>query len=251
MCSAFERPGVSLPPVAPGNVRTALEQAVGRLLSDENVYGLAVFGSVARGEAEEHSDIDLSVLVAEGQARTEQWQLEDVAVHVAFARAIPSEGRDRVRWLMKPPFADAGIIYDPRGVLQQLKEVDTRLAARGPAPVTPADRALIRAEYREHLRVMEILDGDQAAQRLAIDEMVSRLLATYLRYRGHWWKGRRWVLPLLRQTDPEIAELAAQTVTSPTVERAVATLGLLAERVLQPLGGIPEPGETISIPQEE
>jgi predicted nucleotidyltransferase len=54
-------------------VRAAVDQ-LGEQLDD--VHGIVVFGSVARGEADRQSDIDLFVLVAEAQATNQRWAHE-------------------------------------------------------------------------------------------------------------------------------------------------------------------------------
>jgi predicted nucleotidyltransferase len=64
--------------------QAALESVVSRLQEDYYVLAAVLYGSLARGEAWERSDIDLVVVLKDGQEREiRQWELVENDIHVS------------------------------------------------------------------------------------------------------------------------------------------------------------------------
>jgi len=96
-----------------------------------NLVAAGVYGSVARGEDRQHSDIDLIVVVRRKRPRIRHTL--DSGILVTFLQETPEEARNEVRGAY-PGLNDAlggwrslRPIYDPSGLLRRLRD-----EARGP-----------------------------------------------------------------------------------------------------------------------
>lgn len=65
---------------------SALQEIRQRLHAEFNIAGLTLYGSAARGEADDESDIDLLVLTATPLTRLERHRITDIVFHVNLER---------------------------------------------------------------------------------------------------------------------------------------------------------------------
>ncbi len=98
----------------------------------EDVIATAVFGSVARGEDREHSDIDMQVIIKEGSKLSSHYFiLEDcyISVSVRTERDWVTELTHSLSGLCLTAgaFRDVLIIHDPSGAFKRLRTVAEEL----------------------------------------------------------------------------------------------------------------------------
>jgi predicted nucleotidyltransferase len=78
----------------------ALGELRRRLFAEFNVTNLVLFGSVARGEADEESDLDLLIVTARPLTRPQRHEITDVVfeVNLRFGTNFSSLVVDRTSW---------------------------------------------------------------------------------------------------------------------------------------------------------
>jgi len=86
-------------PLAP-NQRQALAELRRRLLDEFDVEGMILYGSVARGQADEESDLDLLILTAHSLTRPARHEITDVVfeVNLRYGTNFSTLVVDRCSW---------------------------------------------------------------------------------------------------------------------------------------------------------
>ncbi|HEX5504246.1 MAG TPA: nucleotidyltransferase domain-containing protein [Thermomicrobiales bacterium] len=214
--------------------------ALGRLVAHDRYLGAFVFGSVARGEATDQSDLDVQVLVRDDNPcpRINHPIVGGVPLDLTFrspaqiaalTRQQIATG-ERIPWL-----AEALIVFDKTGALRALADEARR--AR-PQPVTPAERDTMRfLLMHEREKVLRALDHDPTMAALAMQTALLSVLTMRYRLAGRWLVGSKRLLADLRRWDPALADLVAAFAVATTVRERFAAWTAIVARVAAPLGG--------------
>lgn len=215
-------------------------RSVQRLAGQERYLGAFIFGSVARGEATERSDLDVKVIVDRDNAcgNINHPVISDVKLDLTFislAQLRRDTEQERTRAVRVPMLAESIIVFDKTGALAELREWARQAT---PEHATPADFQLLRfSVYHVHNKVARALESDAPAALLAMHLGLAELLDIDRRLQGRWEVSSKRLLSELRTADPPLAGL---------VEAFVATAGLHAKfrlwtdivaHIAQPLGG--------------
>ncbi|MGY4764507.1 nucleotidyltransferase family protein [Paenibacillus caseinilyticus] len=70
------------------NERTAVRDLLQRIKAEFGVKRLLIFGSRARGEADQYSDIDLLVLTEKTRTIQDRYRLSDISADVSIAYGV-------------------------------------------------------------------------------------------------------------------------------------------------------------------
>ncbi|MPY65795.1 hypothetical protein F8S09_03665 [Deinococcus sp. SDU3-2] len=216
-------------PAAQARLEAALPAALARITATPGVYATLWCGSAARGEADEHSDLDFHALVRGDHRWRGSFVVDGVPVEV-FHNPVR-----KVRAMFAAPdHATVAIFAQGRPVIPHpdltalvAEAGATYAAGPAPRPLTPAER---------HMLLDEVIE----ARSLVRDEMhalvalnaAGRLIRALYAARG-WWevKPRAWLRDLEQHAAPE-ADLLRRVSTVPMPAQRQAALEALALAVL-------------------
>lgn len=203
--------------------------AVARAFADEleeregsNLVAVGVFGSVARGEEREHSDLDMLVIVK--RPRKSLRHHMRAGILVTILQQAPAQARDEVTG-SRPDLSDAlggwrslHPLYDPRGLLAELRRralhpspAQFREAARRGLVATFEDLGKLRnaVAARDPVEAREMAIWFTSAAVGILYDLDRRVLATgrraFIELKGHGDVDRamrrlRYDTPSLRDT---------------------------------------------------
>ena len=225
-----------MPLDVPARFRPAIRALEG-LAEHERYRAAFLFGSLARGEANEASDVDASVVTAEPVAcrSINHPRIGGVKLDLSFRsfdqlRAQTDEEIGRNERV--PMVAESVVLFDKDGRLTALREEARRVERR---PVEAGEHGHL--QFLLHHADDKARRGDAAAARLAMAEGLGDLLGIHYRLHRRWWVSNKRRLADLRGWDPAMAELVADFLTSPEVDAKLRLWDQILARVLEPLGG--------------
>lgn len=224
------------------NQKQALLAAAQDLARDRHVLAVAITGSIGRGHSDPN-DIDLVVLTRGSRYGTKRRMYHGVSVHMLtrgverFVRAnLGSRSRP---FLLRPPLADAVILWDHEQVLMRSRARSRRRLARGPRRATAGEVARLRAELVESLADLAACVSDEMAFTMLAAEYVARCAEVYLRLHGCWIPPRKNLLWELDAAAPELAKRCRRALSHLREPKAVMRVaGGLAETALDSVGGL-------------
>jgi predicted nucleotidyltransferase len=213
-------------------------RAIEALARDERYRAAFLFGSLARGEATEVSDVDANVVTAEPVAcrSINHPRIGGVKMDLSF-KSIGQLREQTDEEVAKnervPMVAETVVLFDKDGQLTALRDEARRVERR------PVDRA----EY-DFLQFL-VYHADDKARRaadpsaalLSMDEGLTFLLETHYRLRRRWWVSSKRRLADLRGWDPPMAELVAAFVATAEVATKLTLWEQIVARVAEPMGG--------------
>lgn len=204
------------------------------LYGKPEVLGLILFGSYARGDARPDSDIDLLVIVAEGETERKieakagntyemVWTTESEALRYWQG------DRDGCYWL----WLDAQIIFDKDGSTERLQAGASQILAEGKPELSASEALHRRFDFEDQLRAVKWLAGeDIPAANHALQLVASQLVTSYFDIKRLWQPPPKKALQTIRATNPKLGLLLdALYAPQTTFEDSVA----LAEAIVQEL----------------
>jgi hypothetical protein len=222
-CLSAEECPSSTVPVLPMCFRPAY-QAIQRLEGHERYLAAFIFGSVARGEAIEPSDLDVHVIVNEKQfcRAVNHPILGGVQLNLTFLSLLQFEERTRKEidqsHRMRPlTIAESIIIFDKTGRLGHMREEAQQLQ---PRTVSAREQQGLQSMlFSCHEKAKHFLAEDAPTALLVMHiDLISLLLAHY-KLHQKWWVGPHQLPADLSIWDVKLAQLvghflAAGTATS-------------------------------------
>ncbi len=223
------------------SIREVLSRVVGTLERKQDVQALVLFGSVARGEEQENSDIDLWVLkdteylvrrhkIVEGTT-VEMWEVSvettEKLISGCDAPAVTalSEGR---------------ILFDKGLDLYRLKEKAEEIYSRGPDYPRPGDERelLRRARLTDMIKDAEDVKADREQFNFVCCELIAELSHLLYEISGNWRTARKRLLADLDAKLPEAAFYLRKSLDNRSApKQRLESLGWLVDYVLEPCGG--------------
>lgn len=215
--------------------RRSLEQLLRRLRAAPEVSLVQLFGSVQRGQASEHSDIDLYVLTD----RRQFWRSGEVVEGVEVEQVVcPVEVlRKRLATgdaLALQAFATGETLLDRDRQGAELRGLAQRLYAQGPAPMRPGQVSSQRAVLTRVVQKLERLPPDSLEARFMAGDGVQRAVAAFHQYHRLWTRGPQHCVGDIRTKDARAAQLLVRYLQQGQgVEQAAAFI----DAVVESLGG--------------
>ncbi len=202
--------------------------------------GAFIFGSVARGEATERSDLDAKVIVDQDNpcGNINHPIIGGVKLDLtllSLAQLRRDTEREVARAARVPMLAESLIVFDTTGGLGEL-----RAWARQATPprATPADYQLLRfLVFHTHNKVARALERDPPAALLAMHLGLAELFDHHRRLQGRWEVSSTRLLPDLRVADPPLAGLVEAFVATADLRAKFALWEELVAYIARPLGG--------------
>lgn len=163
-------------------------------------HSIVLYGSLARGDATPHSDIDVLCALTEGEASSD---------------TRPWRGRDLDAWLypsatMKPDdflhLADGEILWSTSDWVEPFLAQVREALQRGPIPLAAAEKNTRRQWFEKMIR--RVQRGDVEAH-YRYHWMLTDLLPTYFALQDRWYLGSKQALRWLQEHEPPVHSLFA------------------------------------------
>ncbi len=118
-----------------GRQRTILEDLLTQASADDEIIGVLLAGSFARGDAVPSSDLDVYMLLRDGCTRAFQTDMRaGILVECAYADVARAQAKLAQNPMALYTYLDGRILYDPLGRLQQLVDLAHQLFATYSVP---------------------------------------------------------------------------------------------------------------------
>lgn len=215
-------------------------RAIQQLARHDRYLGAFVFGSVARGEATDQSDLDVKVIAAEDNPcpNINHPVIGGVKLDLTFISSGQlREATDREiadGWRV-PMLAESLLVFDKTGDLATLREWARRAE---PRPVAAADHQLLQfLLFHVDDKARRSLDDDPASAALVMHMGLHDLLEIHYRLHGKWQLSSKRLLPDLRTWDRTLATLVEAFVAVAEVGPKFRCWTAMVEHIVAPLGG--------------
>ena len=232
----MEMPELNLP-LLPARYDTALRAAMKFLFAEFAPFAVIVSGSVARGNPDPGSDLDLLVLHEQPWCRRVQQWFEGVPAEIFvnsaawMERYLLEEAADG-RPVMTHMMATGSVIYSASAKTAELIGRARGSLAKGPSS---SELALLRQRYAAACLfedAFELAARDEAGAALLLGRAVSAALEYWFASRQRFLVRAKERLAVVRAEDPEVAMLVERALLEATLTLRVVAARELARKVL-------------------
>lgn len=221
-------------------------QKVNDLAKNEEYLGAFIFGSVARNEGNENSDLDAKVIVAHDFCLNAKPPV--IPINHPIIGGVKLDltflTQDELREQMKrqetkgeriPMIAESIILFDKTGKIEKLKEYYLGLK---PRQCTETDYQDIQFQiFHANNKAERNLDNDQFSSLLSMNIGLNDLLKFHFRLNRKWWVSNKRLLKDLDSWDKGLADLARKFLVTNEVKEKFKVWSSIIEHILKPLGG--------------
>lgn len=225
-------------------IPTRFDSAIKKLLSLQafpRYHAALVFGSLARGDADNNSDIDVNVIVDEDNdcANVNHPSINGVKFDITFLslRQFRKHTEEQIKIHERIPWiAEAYIVFDKTGELEKLKKETRKIK---PKKATKKEYQWINFLISNvNAKVTRyITTNPQQALYIMSDEL-SFILKFYYQLKGRWWVSNKRLLKQLEKDDPELATYIHSFVSTVEVNEKYYYWQKIVAYVTKPMGGL-------------
>jgi hypothetical protein len=182
-----------------------IQRFLDELDQQPHVLGVILFGSWARGNNRPDSDVDLIVVVTDGQRRCVEYR-DGQAFEITYtteqgALDYWQSHRDDTAALWDV----AKVLYDKDGTIARLRGECSRLLAAGKQPLDSFQRAHSRFDAEDQLRCVEsLLQSDPTTANMILTNTVFGLTELFFDIRQSWTPPPKQRLAKLKIVSPEL-----------------------------------------------
>jgi len=206
----------------------------------DRYIGAFIFGSLARGEATEHSDLDVKVAVNEDNPckNINHPVLNGVKLDITF-NSIQQlktftdneiEKGERV-----PMIAESLIVFDKTGALAKMREMARQVRPRA---ITTAEHQLIQFMFfHGNNKVERYLKTDPTAALFVMHVGLNDFLKLHYQIQQKWWVSSKRLLVDLSTWDEPLVHLIESFVSTCEVKAKYHFWSVIIDHILKPLGG--------------
>jgi predicted nucleotidyltransferase len=171
----------------------------------ENVIGIILFGSRARGDNRSDSDADLIVIVKEGYQRVVENRNEQTfeIVYVTKEDALDF-------WVKYPNDAAelwnvAKILYDKDGTVKELQKKAEEILKEGKKPINELQLGQYRFDAEDQIKVSALLaDKDSVKANFILTNKVFALTGLFFDIKQLWTPAPKQRLEKIKEIHPEL-----------------------------------------------
>jgi hypothetical protein len=208
------------------------ENFLEELKNDPKVKSVILFGSHARGNARENSDVDLIVVCEETKRGVEKRNnqfIELVFVTEADAEEYYLKNKDNaVRTWMT-----AQILYDNDGSANRLKQLVQNIVNEGKQKVAEDTLNHLRFDTVDLFQtVRAILDEKPIEALHLLNIKLLSLLELFFDIKGIWTPAPKQLLGEIQNADKELYKLVSTFYTAHSVEDKIKTAEEISNRIL-------------------
>jgi len=190
-----------------GSVDPEIRHLADELATRPEVLGVALFGSVARGDARPDSDVDMFVLVTDGTWRDVEQRGHR---HVEFVFSSPESSRafgERRPDEYVRMWQDAQILFDKHGRMAELRQAAADLRARGKPHLDQRSIRHRQFDAEDQLRSVRGLRAtDLPTAALVLHGHVAALTELFFDLAREWTPPPKGRLKRIRELNPAVAE---------------------------------------------
>lgn len=218
----------------------AAYQRIEGLAQYDRYLAAYIFGSFARGEANEHSDLDVHVIVNEDNpcANINHPIIASVKLDLSFCSlkqlqertSLELEQRERV-----PMIAESLIVFDKTHELANLQMQASQVKPREMHP--DKQQFLQFMFFHGNEKVQRNVEADPITALLVMHVGLNEFLKYHYHIQQHWWVSSKRLLADLRQWDLPLAQLLEEFVVTSDVQAKFACWSSIIDHILEPLGG--------------
>ncbi len=184
------------------------DQFVEDLKKRPDVLGIILFGSWARGNNRQDSDIDLVVILTEGFRRTVEYSGEQVyeIIYITENSAFDywENHKDQCAGLWEV----AKILYDKSGTIQKLEKRVKRMLKQGKKPYDQYQLSQLRFDAEDQINyVKKIKMTDLATARMILLNKVFALTELFFDIRQLWIPAPKQRLMQIKKIDTRFYDL--------------------------------------------
>lgn len=223
-------------------MKKVIETFIEELKKDDNVRGILLFGSYARGDQRPTSDVDVLVLVREGAWR-DVFNREGQAFEMVYASLDLAKD-----FYIKNPndavqqWTDGKIVYDPDEQMDQLKNFVDGIRNKGISQMTEKQIHHLHFDKEDKLSAIEFLKtNDLPTANLYLQGLCQELVELYFEIHQLWTPAPKQRLKKMRAMDKDTAELFDALYQSNTFEDQFKN----AKKVIERLFGQNKPNPSL------
>lgn len=202
--------------------------------------GAFIFGSLARGEATEQSDLDVKVAINEDNPchNINHPVINGVKLDITFNSlqqlktftGDEIERRERV-----PMIAESLIVFDKTGALVEMREMARQVR---PKAITAADHQFIQFMFfHGDDKVERYLETDPTAALFVMHIGLDDFLKFHYQIHQKWWVSSKRLLTDLKTWDESLVHLIERFISTCEVAAKYHFWSAIIDHILQPLGG--------------
>jgi hypothetical protein len=199
-----------------------------------------IFGSVARGEATEHSDLDVQIIIDEDNPCTNINHpiIDGVKLDlsfISFAQLKARTDKEMERRERIPMIAESWIVFDKTN---QLAELQKRASFVKPKKILPDQyQFILFMFYHGNNKVERNLDTDPVTALLVMHVGLNEFLKYHYQLQQKWWVSSKRLLANLHCWDMPLAQLVEHFVATSDVQTKFAYWSAIIDHILAPIGG--------------
>jgi predicted nucleotidyltransferase len=218
----------------------AAYKSIQQLAQHERYLAAFIFGSLARGEETENSDMDVKVIVNEDNPCTNinhpiinGIKLDLTFISIDQLRAATNremELRERI-----PMIAESLIVFDKTGELRQLQE---RAKEAEPVGITLEEFQFVQFMfYHGNNKAERNLLSDPITALFVMHVGLNDFLKFHYQIQRKWWVSSKRMLADLRSWDLHLAQLVEKFVAACDIQIKFQFWSAIIDYILAPIGG--------------
>lgn len=206
---------------------------VENLQPNDNVLGVILFGSWARGNSRPDSDVDLIVILREGYERKVEY-LDNQAFEIVYTTA---EGAMEHWQRNLNDAADlwgvANILYDREGVIEMLQREINEVIQRGKPGLGESEVGQLEFSAEYSLKAATVIQvDDSATANLVLEKTVLTLTEQFFDVRQMWTPAPKQILGVIKGHDATLHGLLIDFYSSNlSFEEKIAIANKIVDRV--------------------
>lgn len=216
-----------------------LQKFTEQLASDENTLAVILFGSQARGDSTDESDIDLVVILKEGYERRVEffdgqafeiiYTTEEAAVDYWHANMADAVSLWRV----------AQVLFDRDGIGERLKRVGAEFCEQKSPEVSESTFKHLRFDAEDALRSAErFKDSDPAKASYILYHKVAGLMGLFFDLKGMWKPATKQRLEEIDALDPELGKLFRDFFLASDLDQRIVLVKEITARIFEGSGRV-------------
>lgn len=214
-------------------------QVVKDLENNDRYIGAFVFGSAARGDIDDDSDLDVKIILGENSTcnNINHPFIEGVKLDIKFLSLgkLRQEISQEERTGRIPMIAESIILFDKIGILKSLKE----------EKLLGQPRKFMKSDYQNQQffiyhandKVKRNLKKDPQSALLSMHAGIKELIKIHYELNGKWQVSSKRTLQDLDQWDSSLANLIRKFVETTNIESKFVAWGNIINHITKQMGG--------------
>ncbi len=207
----------------------------------DRYQGVIIFGSLARGDSNDHSDVDVNIIINEdnecekvnhpyiNKIKLDLNILSLKQFNTKMDRQIKKH--ERIPWI-----AEALILFDKTGELKKLQQEAKKIK---PLKIKSKEYPWINfLIYNVNAKVERYIHDQPEQALFVMTTELSYLLRIYYQLKGRWWVSNKRLLTQLAQTDTQLANYIKKFMSAPEIKSKYNYWQKIVAYISHPLGGL-------------